>query len=118
MIKKPFDYRSGVSVILLFALTLYLGCSGDPPAAPVPPAPTKAAPGGVVKAASASPGDKLMAELDNPAALLIVSGQQDGYMEPCGCSAEQIGGLIRRYDLVERMQKQNWPVSPRSTWAA
>jgi len=42
---------------------------------------------------------------------LIVSGQQEGYMEPCGCSAEQIGGLIRRYDFIERLKKQNWPIS-------
>ena len=52
-----------------------------------------------------------MAELNNPAALLIVSGQQDGYLEPCGCSAEQIGGLLRRFDFIERVRKQNWPVS-------
>ena len=95
---------------MLLALTLYLGCSGDPPAAPVAPAPAKAATDGGVKKASASPGDKLIAEFDNPAALLILSGQQDGYIEPCGCSAEQIGGLIRRFDFVEQMQKQQWPV--------
>ena len=29
--------------------------------------------------------------------------QQDGYLEPCGCSEDQEGGLIRRYDLVERI---------------
>ena len=52
-----------------------------------------------------------MAELDSPAALLLLSGQQEGYLEPCGCSAEQIGGLLRRFDFVERVRKQNWPVS-------
>ena len=24
-------------------------------------------------------------------------------MEPCGCSAEQIGGLLGRYDFIEHM---------------
>ena len=32
-------------------------------------------------------------------------------MEPCGCSEEQEGGLIRRYDLVERLHKRNWPTA-------
>jgi len=32
-------------------------------------------------------------------------------MEPCGCTAEQIGGLIRRYDFIERLHNQNWPTA-------
>jgi hypothetical protein len=44
--------------------------------------------------------------------VLLVSGEQDGYQEPCGCSEEQIGGLIRRYDFVERLHTQNkWPTA-------
>jgi hypothetical protein len=42
---------------------------------------------------------------------LLISGEQDGYMEPCGCSEDQEGGLIRRYDLVERLHKRNWPTA-------
>ncbi len=33
----------------------------------------------------------------------------DGYLEPCGCTEGQIGGLLRRYDFLERLHKQNWP---------
>ena len=32
-------------------------------------------------------------------------------MEPCGCSEDQEGGLIRRYDLVERLHQRNWPTA-------
>ena len=32
-------------------------------------------------------------------------------MEPCGCSDDQEGGLIRRYDLVERLRQRNWPTA-------
>jgi hypothetical protein len=39
----------------------------------------------------------------------VISGQQDGYLEPCGCAEGQYGGLIRRYDFVERLRKQNGP---------
>ena len=33
----------------------------------------------------------------------------DGYLEPCGCSQGQLGGLIRRLDFVDRLKAQNWP---------
>ena len=119
MAKKQFDFRPAASVALLTFLLAYVGCSNDPagtaPTATPPKATSTgmlaAAPGNAPVPGSASPIDKLMAELSNPAALLIVSGQQDGYMEPCGCSAEQIGGLIRRFDFIERLQNKNWPVA-------
>src|SRR5262249_38445865 len=49
----------------------------------------------------------------DPGAALIVSGKLDNYLEPCGCSLEeQFGGLIRRYDFVERLHTQNhWPTA-------
>jgi Cytochrome c554 and c-prime len=119
MAKKQIDFRPAASVALLTLLTAYAGCSSDPAAtAPTatPPKPASTGndpvtPGNAPVPGSASPIDKLMAELNNPAALLIVSGQQDGYMEPCGCSAEQIGGLIRRFGFIERLQNKNWPVA-------
>jgi hypothetical protein len=53
----------------------------------------------------------VLASLGNPAAILVVSGQRNGYLEPCGCSEEQEGGLIRLYDLVERLHKRKWPTA-------
>ena len=47
----------------------------------------------------------------NPAAVLVVSGEMDGYLEPCGCTQGQLGGLIRRLDFVDRLKAQNWPVA-------
>ncbi len=35
----------------------------------------------------------------------------DGYLEPCGCTQGQLGGLIRRSDFVERLKAQNWPLA-------
>ena len=120
MVKKQFDFRPVACAALLAFLMVYVGCSGDPAGSSTPTAAPAnststgsalAAPGRALVPTTASAIDKLMAELNNPAALLIVSGQQDGYLEPCGCSAEQIGGLIRRFDFIERLQKKNWPVS-------
>ena len=54
---------------------------------------------------------KLLANLGNPAAVLVITGEMDGYLEPCGCTEGQIGGLLRRYDFFERLRKQGWPVA-------
>ncbi len=46
-----------------------------------------------------------------PAAVLVVSGEQNGYLQPCGCTDGQLGGLGRRYDLVEKLRARGWPVA-------
>jgi hypothetical protein len=113
---RRLDYRPVASTILAVVVIAYVGCSGDPPKAPstesatTKPAGAGAPAAGAAAKQTASPIDKLMAELNEPAAVLIVSGQQEGYLEPCGCSAEQIGGLIRRFDFIERLRTRNWPI--------
>jgi hypothetical protein len=100
-------YRSWASVALCSALLVYVGCSSSSGTSnPATPA-AKSEPAAVT---AKSPG-KPLANLGNPAAVLIFTGQQDGYMEPCGCTEDQSGGLLRRYDLIERIHRQNWPTA-------
>jgi hypothetical protein len=54
--------------------------------------------------------DKLMADWPKPDGCLIISGEQIGFLEPCGCSEGQRGGLARRLDLVQKLRAQGWPV--------
>lgn len=49
-------------------------------------------------------------EWPDPAAVLVLTGNVHGYMEPCGCSANQAGGLARRSDLFRQLRDQGWPV--------
>jgi len=45
---------------------------------------------------------------------LVVSGRQDGYLEPCGCAGldRMKGGMSRRYSLIERLREERgWPVA-------
>ena len=114
------DLRPWASVVLLAALLAYVGCNASmtPPAATSSPAtrPADRAGSTAVNTGQTESGQtaaslQLVANLGNPAAVLVVSGEQDGYMEPCGCSAGQMGGLIRRYDFVERLHSQNWPTA-------
>ncbi|MEX1095527.1 MAG: multiheme c-type cytochrome [Planctomycetales bacterium] len=44
-----------------------------------------------------------------PAAVIVLSGQQHGYLEPCGCSETQSGGLARRADLFRQLAEKGWP---------
>src|SRR5260370_1139118 len=107
-------FRPWASTILLALLLAYVGCTTNTPPSTTPSGPKPAKPAAEKArsdSAAGSKSQKLLATLGPPAAVLIVSGEQDGYLEPCGCSAEQLGGLIRRYDLVERLHNQNWPTA-------
>jgi len=46
-----------------------------------------------------------------PSFILAITGQQHGYIEPCGCSPRQSGGLARRADLFRQLREvKKWPV--------
>ncbi len=46
-----------------------------------------------------------------PILVLLLSGQQYGYLQPCGCSPIQYGGLERRFNLIQQLKKdKDWPI--------
>ena len=98
------------------SLTL-IGCGkGDPKKSPSTPQPVSdSAPAAKVKAGEPAPDDgssKLMADWPTPIASLLISGEQNGYLEPCGCTSGQLGGLKRRHELCERLKSQGWNLVP------
>lgn len=42
---------------------------------------------------------------------VILSGQMYGYLQPCGCSRPQVGGLERRYELMHRFLENGYALS-------
>ncbi len=46
-----------------------------------------------------------------PAAALVLSGEAHGYLEPCGCTENQSGGVARRSDLFKQLRDRGWPVA-------
>ena len=46
-----------------------------------------------------------------PKVAIVLSGEQHGYLEPCGCSALQSGGFARRGDLFNQLKAKKWPVA-------
>lgn len=46
-----------------------------------------------------------------PDAVIVFTGQTYGYLQPCGCSRPQIGGLERRAVLIQMLKDKGWPVA-------
>lgn len=45
-----------------------------------------------------------------PDLALVLSGEQHGYISPCGCSRPQVGGLERRHNFLRTLKSRGWPV--------
>jgi hypothetical protein len=99
-----------VVVVSASALLIVIGCYSRP-------TDVSSARQGTVPVAVAVPGGestaagqptKLFANWPAPAGALIITGEQIGYLEPCGCTAGQKGGLARRLDLIEKLKAQGW----------
>jgi hypothetical protein len=46
-----------------------------------------------------------------PDAVLVFTGQTFGFLQPCGCSRPQVGGLERRAVFMESLRAKGWPVA-------
>ncbi len=122
--------RPAAALALVAALLAYVGCAKTNPSSPEPstsavrPSSPEVDPKVETVSGSTKDGDPgqstpkgekagPFARWDGspPAAVLVVSGEQDGYLQPCGCTAGQLGGLGRRYNLVEVLKAKGWPVA-------
>ena len=67
-------------------------------------------------AAEAAPGTQadegtpLFRGWPKPDVALVLTGEQHGYLQPCGCTEPQKGGLARRYNFLQTLNKRGWPV--------
>ena len=50
---------------------------------------------------------------EKPQAILVLTGEQNGYIEPCGCAGleNMKGGLGRRHHLLTELQGKGWPLA-------
>ncbi len=73
-----------------------------------------ALPSGANVASEADRNQQIATQWPQPQAVLFVSGQQHGYLEPCGCTGleNQNGGLIRRDTLLTELKERGWDVVP------
>lgn len=57
-----------------------------------------------------APGELKFLSWPKPAVAFVLTGEQHGYFEPCGCTANQLGGMTRRAGLVSKMKGLGWDV--------
>lgn len=64
--------------------------------------------------APAKPDQRLFEGWPKPVLALVLTGEQDGYIEPCGCAGleHQKGGLRRRHTFLKQLHERGWPVVP------
>ncbi|MEM9586912.1 MAG: multiheme c-type cytochrome [Planctomycetota bacterium] len=51
---------------------------------------------------------------ETPALTLVITGQQNGYIEPCGCTGleRQKGGMARRFTFIKQLRDRGWKLFP------
>lgn len=87
---------------------------GAQPEASATPQPNKSNSGTAGKVAPEEKEQVLAEGWSEPWVALVVTGDQFGYLEPCGCTglANQKGGLIRRDTLLQQIRGKGWNVVP------
>jgi 2',3'-cyclic-nucleotide 2'-phosphodiesterase (5'-nucleotidase family) len=98
--------RALLAVCLSLALLAYVGC-GRTVHTTDPADTSKRSNGDTPPVGDANA--KLFADWKGLQATIVITGQMDGYLDPCGCTEGQLGGLGRRYDLLEKMKTQKIP---------
>ncbi|MDB4637655.1 MAG: multiheme c-type cytochrome [Planctomycetaceae bacterium] len=93
-------------VLLVVTCGLWIGCNNDDSTSPTEsPSTTETKP-------SAAPVVvPLLEDWEKPAVAFFLTGEQHGYLEPCGCSETQSGGVARRHDLLKQMVARDWAVT-------
>jgi hypothetical protein len=56
------------------------------------------------------PPQELFRGWGKPAMAIVLSGEMRGYLQPCGCSSPQLGGLARRYNFMQSLRNKGWRV--------
>lgn len=71
----------------------------------------------VTVATEAERNQKIAVDWPKPWAALFLTGQQNGYIEPCGCTGldNQKGGLNRRDTLLQEIRARGWETIPLDT---
>jgi hypothetical protein len=76
--------------------------------------PKPASPGGAYgdKPDPVKQNGEIFTDWPKPDVAIVFSGEQDGYLEPCGCAGltNQKGGLQRRFTLFKDLRAKGWPL--------
>lgn len=80
--------------------------------APAKPTPQKTKVAAVkTKATSPPPTKPLFKDWPAPKLAIVLTGERHGYLEPCGCTQNQTGGVSLLANLFKKIEERNWPVT-------
>jgi hypothetical protein len=104
----------------VFAGSLLSGCSGDVKSTGATSAESTqtetARPVAASDHSEAASGPEVSGEYcegwPKPAVVFAVTGQMHGYLEPCGCTDPQYGGVSRRAALLQQLRDRGWDPIP------
>jgi len=109
------DLRAAEAAIarLLLACMLLVGCNSDDPGANGTSTRNSAEMLTPATNHNVGAGQRRLFEgWPTPAVTLVLTGEQQGYLEPCGCTDGQSGGISRRADLIHRLaDEKGWPLT-------
>lgn len=106
-VRGPVLLIGGILCLLAISLVVY---SLQEPADEVPPGRTVESQAKPVEEIGSRQTRFVWEKWPKPQLALIVTGEQHGYFEPCGCTSSQLGGMSRRADLVKKMTDVGWDV--------
>ncbi|HBL41773.1 MAG TPA: hypothetical protein DDZ90_00085, partial [Planctomycetaceae bacterium] len=66
-----------------------------------------------VKTTAASTGSPkpLFKDWPAPKLAIVLTGERHGYLEPCGCTQNQTGGVSLLANLFQQIEERKWPVT-------
>jgi Cytochrome c554 and c-prime len=106
--------RFGGAAVLIAGLLVVGALSVYGETAPTSDKPPAAAATPPAAAEKPDSPDPIFVGWPKPDMALLFSGQQDGYLEPCGCAGleNQKGGLKRRFTFIKQLRDEGWNVEP------
>jgi hypothetical protein len=107
-VRSPVSRRTlqiGVLVLVGVLGLVMIACWRVPEDDPTPH------PQGTWQTPSSKAWDTLFSKWEKPDLAFLLSAQQLGYLQPCGCSKPQYGGLTRRYNFLQVLKSHGWPVA-------
>ena len=63
------------------------------------------------KTTSAHPPKPLFKDWPAPKLAIVLTGERHGYLEPCGCTQNQTGGVSLLANLFKKIAERHWPVT-------
>lgn len=100
------------ALVVTTSVVVSILCGQSPPTDKNPP--VAAAPTVPPKIDPVAVNGPIFVDWPKPDVALVFSGEQDGYLEPCGCAGleNQKGGLKRRFTFLKQLRDKHWNVVP------